>query len=1354
MHSLKYRIKYKIIDSLFLDKQVRDRFYSFKNTHVGYSQNNKLKAVDYIMRLNKAAYERKNLNSVELPIGEEKYREEPKSVKLQTERCSVEECINQIKEYDVISFDIFDTALYRKVEYPNDVFTIMAMEMGHNDFLSIRKNAENLARDRKYALCGTREIVLSEIYEVLEEYYGIDPKWLDREIELELELSVQNPYIWQVFHALKQMEKTVIFTSDMYLPKSAIERMLKQHGYEDYDAFYLSNETGLRKGEGTLQKRLIKDFPGKKIIHIGDSQDGDYEKSIKAGIDAYFNPDARMRAEPHMDVLEGSFYRALINNTLNNGTWKADLSYEHGFRVGGILSVGFCDYINRVATQKKVDKIFFCARDCEVLWQIYNEQFQKFDNEYIAISRYAIMGVTSEKYLYDWSNRYILRHADKCRSTKTIETVLKEAGFPYLVDYLEEDNIDRYLFPSAIKKRKLEEFVLSHADIIKENNRDSLEAAIQYFKEMIGDSTNIMIVDVGWSGTCITALKYFIEKYFPEQVKNISGVLMCTSRGKALSTSMEDGSLDSYIYSPKQNMDFTRFVMPGGRKTVKQTDLLHMPLEYLFTSTERSLVRYTLDNDGSVAFEYVSHEPANKEEILNMQKGMKDFAKAYAENALPYLKDAQISPYVAFGPLKTAIENPAYCHSVYQNFVYDAFSAPYEGIATGTLFGSLFEDNTAIQRDVTSVGLTTGKKQILCVTPELVYTGAPRSLLRICKVIASLGYEPIVWSAKPGPFIKEYEANNIPVFIVTEKDLHKKEIINSLHHFEMAICNTIVTDKYATLCGRHLPTVWYIREATNIMDFCRNNPERLHALRNSRDLCCVSQYAADALAQYANYPIRVVPNAVEDEVDMALPYLSGSGEKIKFVQFGTMEYRKGYDVLLAAYKLMPKEYQEKSELYFAGGFINSGTPYCDYLFGKMKNEPNVHYLGVVTGERNKIETLSKMDVVVVASRDESCSLVALEGAMLSKPLIVTENVGAKYMVGDANGFVVETDDAESLKVAMMKLIDCKSELSAMGVESRKYYEKYASMQAYTEDIKNLIESGNKENVKSASLGDLLRKKEEEIGYSKYESEAVIVSLTSHPERMEKIHLTIESLLNQTSKPQKILLWLSMEQFPNKEEGLPEELLALCDDDLFEIRWTEDDLKPHKKYYYAASEYTEFPIIIVDDDVIYDATLVEKLMRSYRKFPHAISCMRANLMMINPEGQLRPYDSWLMDYKTLLDTPSYQLLPTGVGGVLYPPHSLPKEAFNTEAIKRTCLLCDDIWLKLMATHNGYATVVPMDYCGYTNIEGTQEVALWKTNVHRNNNDVSLENILKYYGEELGDAEVLLDKIRTDRFCPIG
>lgn len=744
-----------------------------------------------------------------------------------------------------------------------------------------------------------------------------------------------------------------------------------------------------------------------------------------------------------------------------------------------------------------------------------------------------------------------------------------------------------------------------------------------------------------------------------------------------------------------------------------------------------------------------------------MQQGMIDFVRMFREYSKECKVPFRIPPYMVFLPIREAISHERYCYEVYKDFIYDAITSQYEE-GKVPVFGTLFEEKYG-KKAVPEDKSVTGKK-ILFISPEMTYTGTPRSLLRMCKVAKNLGYGVEVWSGRDGIFINEYLKIGVEVKVVSENEINNN--IQEIKKFDLAVCNTVVTSKYAEVCCQHIPTIWYIREATNIPDFIRNNPERAYVIKNSPDIYVVSEYAADALKFYADHPVSVMRNCVEDETDMAVPYAPGTGEKVKFVQFGTMEYRKGYDVLLAAYKAMPEAYRKQSEIYFAGGFINSGTPFCSYLFREMEGVKGIYYLGLIQGEEAKIKELSQKDVVVVASRDESCSLVALEGTMLSKPLIVTENVGAKYMVDDRNGYIVKTGDVESLKSAMMRMIEKKDTLKAMGVESRKKYDAMASMRTYVQSMRQLYALSETKNTKeffkkrdycrevfgSQTMKNALR--EERRGTCvKAACSDVIVSLTSHPGRINIVDKCIRTLTEQTLRPQKILLWLSKEEFPGMKGDIPDSLKILQSlNDHFEIRWVDDDLKPHKKYFYAMQEYRDNPIIIVDDDVYYDTHLVEYLMDSYKKFPDCISAMRTNLMGFRRDGSIMEYEGWIMGYRVLQNTPSTQLVPTGVGGVLYPPHILPEETFREDIIRKVCLYCDDLWLKVMASYAGVKTVMPEKFCVERLIEGSQDVALWKRNVRQgDNNNVTLNNILEYYQENIADSKEFLKWLRKDRFC---
>lgn len=1270
-----------------------------------------------------------------------------------TERLSVEEMTEKLAAYDVVSFDVFDTALYRAVEFPKDVFRIMGSRLGIDRFPSIRRQAEDHARRENDNHKGSREVTLRDIYSVMAERYGADPAWEELEQNLEIELAEANPYIKEVFDRLLAQGKTIVFTSDMYLSRDVIEEMLVRNGYTGYEKIYLSNEYLRRKGDGTLQQVLLEYYGSEtSIVHVGDNLEADVEQSERVGLPAVYNQDQRrLVREPYMETLAGSFYGAVLNNTIGSGTWTEGLHYTHGYRVGGVLAAGFCEYLETVVREKGIDRILFCGRDCDVISRVYDRFYGSADSAYVDVSRYAASGITLDLNFDDFIGRSFFRWFKESNNTKTIEQLLVDTGFDYLLPYLDDADIERFLFPASATRRRLERFFWDHKQVIEEHNRTSVDAAKAYYTEAVGDARRVLIVDIGWSGTCITTLRHFFRTALADRDIEVSGALMCTSRTEQVTDMVSDGFMSAFAYSPLANMDLARFMMPGGPKAARKTDLLHHPLEYLFTQVASSVVGYGFEDGRAVALRG-NNAPRNVEQITEMQRGIMDFVEAYQARTRRYQDIRPISPYVAFNPLKAAIENEAYSHEVYKDFLYDATPALFGEETHTERFGDLFDlsgpiqalEPAATENDRAQVSRS---RRIVFVSPEMTYTGTPRSLHRMCKVAMSLGYEPVVWTAKPGPFSKEFAALGIAVKVVRAGQLGPKRINKLIDGgVELVVCNTVATDDYVRALEGRIPLVWYVREATNLPDFFASAPERQETLRQSRSICVVSEYAAAAVAEHADGPVEVVRNSVVDVSEYAQPYEIAAGGTFKFVQLGTIEHRKGYDVFIAAFKAMPEEYRARAELHFAGGFINSGTSVTSYVFGQIAGEANIHYHGVISEERKKIELLSQMDTVVVASRDESCSLVALEGAMLSKPLIVTENVGAKYMVSNANGLVVDTGDVKSLRDAFMSMMDKEaSTLEKMGIASRRAYDEQASMDAYAKDLGALFErriaAGAGRRIQPARSTT-----ERARGRASAGTREVVVSLTSIPHRMLSIGQCIDSLVEQTRRPDKVLLWLSTENFPNREADVPAEVLER-QDACFQIRWVEGDLAPHKKYFYAVQENPEALIVTVDDDVVYDDNLVETLYEGHLANPHAIICQRANLALFRPDGTLRSYDGWVYDCNYLRGKASYQLLPTGIGGVLYPPHSLPEATFDVDAISKTSLYADDLWLKAMATANGYPVWMPRERSGYEQIHEAQAVALWRRNAFQGNNDLVLDKVFDHVENGVGvSRDALLQRIR--------
>lgn len=193
---------------------------------------------------------------------------------------------------------------------------------------------------------------------------------------------------------------------------------------------------------------------------------------------------------------------------------------------------------------------------------------------------------------------------------------------------------------------------------------------------------------------------------------------------------------------------------------------------------------------------------------------------------------------------------------------------------------------------------------------------------------------------------------------------------------------------------------------------------------------------------------------------------------------------------------------------------------------------------------------------------------------------------------------------------------------------------------------------------------------------------VIVSLTSYPKRIGSVHRVIATLLSQTCKPDKVILWLGEDKFPKKECELPAELLKLREFGL-EICWCHD-LRSYTKLVPALQAFPDDIIVTADDDVFYPPEWLEVLYSSYREHPQDIHCHLVSQIAVE-NSNVCPYNSW--QWSLNRGRASFGQLLMGVGGVLYPPHALAKESCCVDAFQRISPTNDDMWFWAMAVLNG-------------------------------------------------------------------
>lgn len=204
---------------------------------------------------------------------------------------------------------------------------------------------------------------------------------------------------------------------------------------------------------------------------------------------------------------------------------------------------------------------------------------------------------------------------------------------------------------------------------------------------------------------------------------------------------------------------------------------------------------------------------------------------------------------------------------------------------------------------------------------------------------------------------------------------------------------------------------------------------------------------------------------------------------------------------------------------------------------------------------------------------------------------------------------------------------------------------------------------------------------------------VVVSLTSFPGAIHYATGAIKSLLAGSVLPDKVVLYVTLSQFG--DQGLPAELVRLAADNaVFEIRNYDRDIRSYRKLVPALHDFPDAVVVTTDDDVAYHPNMLRDLLQLHRQFPDDILAHRAKRIRLG-----RPYKEW----------PKYRWyhfvgkrihrdfgnMPTGVGGVLYPPHSLKAEMIDEQLFTTIAPTCDDIWFWACAVANG-RRIIPVPF----------------------------------------------------------
>lgn len=354
------------------------------------------------------------------------------------ERIKLAICDKNIK---YVSFDIFDTLIKRPFYEPKDLFILLnkyfreyTNGVSGMDFSKIRVYCENLAREQiESEEC--QDVTLDEIYKTIEKQYGIEKdvieKLKNKEIEYEIRFCDRRNTGYELYLLALAMGKKVIFTSDMYLSKEVIQKILEKNGYIDNEKLYLSSEIKLSKGRGDLFKYVLNNLQinPEEMIHIGDNYWSDVTKPKELGINAMHLPKAidvafneeKVNCLSKMFVQSMPFWRDNVasmefvgirtmlamamnkyfDNPYRSFNKSSDFNadpYLIGYYVLGMYTFAISKWLLDKTANKGYKNMVFMARDGYLPMEAYKimKKFYKDapEEKYLYVSRKALVPIT------------------------------------------------------------------------------------------------------------------------------------------------------------------------------------------------------------------------------------------------------------------------------------------------------------------------------------------------------------------------------------------------------------------------------------------------------------------------------------------------------------------------------------------------------------------------------------------------------------------------------------------------------------------------------------------------------------------------------------------------------------------------------------------------------------------------------------------------------------------------------------------------------------------------------------------------------------------------------------------------
>jgi len=413
----------------------------------------------------------------------------------------------EIDQVEVVSFDVFDTLIKRMTNSPESIFEIVGYQFDILNFSDLRQRDQALASEKAEREQHFPHADIHQIYDYIYKHENDSVDWdlvKEKEVEAEQDFLYCNQEMYMVYQYALQSGKRVIITSDMYLTREQIEKILNKCGYTQYDEIYLSSEVHTTKYIGDIFSYICskEHVSPDKILHIGDNEKSDFENAKKYGFRAYLYAASSVNDEQkglYPSPVDYGVAESLIGE--NKDFW-----YQLGVIVGGPLYTGIYQWFREQLEQIGFEKIYFLSRDGYNLYHIF-KKCQQYGCEYLYVSRRSMLLAGIQEL-----DNTTLDLLPPYTFGQTVGEILEYLGLNIeSIHYLKDAGLSG--MDSIIRNKediqKMRQLYVLNQDVFLKKCEEERKNAINYFLKSGFFDQNNVVFDCGWNGSS----QYLMDRF-------------------------------------------------------------------------------------------------------------------------------------------------------------------------------------------------------------------------------------------------------------------------------------------------------------------------------------------------------------------------------------------------------------------------------------------------------------------------------------------------------------------------------------------------------------------------------------------------------------------------------------------------------------------------------------------------------------------------------------------------------------------------------------------------------------------------------------------------------------------------